>query len=206
MTAGAAMAMSVGLTAPAHAMTAADLEALAGDIAWVESRTQSIGFAATASAMPESLYSGMLSLELDLQFPAVTNASADSTDYNTYIMATEAMTARETMILRACTIAEEAAPPASLRRVGFANVADRINAVKNALQLQAPEYRPSRRELGFDSIAQAAAAAEDIMNILGDYQPMDPDVDASPWYYHSLLMVTWQNAVDACDFYSQNAD
>jgi hypothetical protein len=203
------MALSVGLALPAKAMTTEALLQLNDDIALLEARTASIGFSASASAAPQSLKSGMLSLELDLQFPAIgssTSMAASKGDYNSYTMAVRAWTARSTVVLRACTIAEEAAPPAGRGGASYASLAQRVNAIQNALQLEAPYHRPSRSQLGFSRIAQAVVDAEEMMAILGDYLPMDSSVDASTWYYHSLLTIMWQNAKDVCDLYSTSGN
>ena len=208
-TTGVAIAMAVGLAIPAQAMTPAEVSELIDDVKWLESRTQTVGsgLSMTSATGVGSLKSTMLSLELDLQFPAISTSSAASVgDYSSYTLAMAAMTTRDTMLLRACTIAEQAAPPANLRLVGSANVTARANAIQSALRLHAPTARPSRSDLGASAIAQVAAEAEDIMSVLGDYLPMDPDVDASTWYFHNLLLITWQNAVDACEMYSPGSN
>lgn len=205
LTAGAAMAMSVGLAMPAQAMTADELAQLKQDTAYLADRTETPGFAmsASASTAANSVRTGIMGLELFLQFPAAGLAStAGVEDYSSYELVTRAITTRDTMLLRACTIAEEAAPPANLRLLSYANLAQRVNAIQDALQLHAPTHRPSRSEMSYATVMQMNAEVEDMMAMLGEYVQLDTSVDMSSWYYHQLLTIMWQNAKDACELYS----
>jgi hypothetical protein len=207
LTAGAAMALSLGLAMPAQAMSVAELIQLKQDTAYLADRTETPGFAmsgsASASTGANSVRAGIMGLELFLQFPAAGLASTTGVDdYSSYELVTRAITTRNTMLLRACTIAEEAAPPANLRLLSYGNLAQRVSAIQAALQLYAPTHRPSRSELSYGTVMQMNAEVEDMMAMLGDYVQLDTSVDMSSWYYHQLLTIMWQNAKDACELYS----
>lgn len=207
LTAGAAVAMTVGLAMPVQAMSVEELIQLKQETAYLADRTEVAGFAmpsaSSASTGASSVRAGIMGLELFLQFPVSGLAStANAQDYSSYQLVTRAITTRDTMLMRACTIAEEAAPPANLRLLSYANLAQRVSAIQNALQLYAPTHRPSRSELSYGTVMQMNAEVEDIMAMLGEYVQLDTSVDMSSWYYHQLLTIMWQNAKDACELYS----
>jgi hypothetical protein len=201
-TAGAVVALSVGLAVPAQAMAPDELAALKQSTAQLASRTETPGFVTSASDEPGAIQSGIMSLELDLQFPGIGLAATASTaDYSSYTLVRQAITTRNTMVLRACTIAEQAAPPANLRMLSYANLAERVNSIQSALLLHAPMHRPNRSEMSYATVEQMNAEVEDIMAMLGDYAQLDPSVDMSTWYWNQLLTIMWQNAKDACALY-----
>lgn len=210
LTAGAAVAMAAGLAMPAQAMSVEELIQLKQETAYLADRTEVAGFAmasassaSSASTGASSVRAGIMGLELFLQFPVSGLAStASAQDYSSYQLVTRAITTRDTMLLRACTIAENAAPPANLRLLSYANLAQRVSAIESALQLYAPTRRPSRSQMSYGTVMQMNAEVEDIMAMLGEYVQLDTSVDMSSWYYHQLLTIMWQNAKDACELYS----
>ncbi|MCG6940686.1 MAG: hypothetical protein LJE69_05490 [Thiohalocapsa sp.] len=206
LTAGAAAVLSLAIAAPAQAMTPAELDALKQDTVSLEDRTFTPSFSAQAAfADSASIASAILSLETNLSFPvAGLTESAQDQDFSTQALLSKAYTTRDTMLLRACTIAENAVPPGP-RAYNDEEMAARINTISNALRLVAPMYIPTRTDLRNDpygSIEQANADVEDIMDLLGDYVALDTERDMSSQYYDYLLTVIWQNASDACDNYS----
>lgn len=194
-TAGAALSVVVTLAAPASAEEQTYLEQLKLDTASLESRAASAALVPNLAFQSDaaSLLSHLAVVEGSLRFPEMSGiASTANAPFSTYMLLSQALTTRDTMLLRACRIAEDAAPAAGVNRE---SISARLNAIQNALRLSADIVWPS--DVSRENIELANLDTATIFDSLGSFMERNPSWPMSTYLYKYLVNIMWQGAVEA---------